>query len=719
MTMNQADLSQGKINTGHRAKQAHVYVRQSSPGQVVRHQESTDLQYQLAERAIELGWPRERIDVVDDDLGVSGTTATERPGFLRLLANIGRGQVGLVVSMEASRLARNNADWYQLLDLCAVFGTLIADSERVYDPALYSDRLLLGLSGIMSEAELHQIKRRLQTGAWNKAARGELRLALPVGLLRLQTGEVILHPDEEIQARIRLVFEKFAELKIAKAVMRYFHQHDLLLPSRPLRGPAPHEVVWHPARSSQILAILKNPAYAGAYVYGKQTKDPTRRKAGHPHSGTVRRPIDQWPIIIQDVYPAYISWETFLDNQAQLAANQSHYKADKPGVPRQGQALLQGIIRCGRCGALMRLHYSGPHSDFPVYVCDYAQSEYGASRCQEVRGLGLDAEVERLVLEALTPDQLALALAALAELAHEYAALKRQRELRLERLRYQAERARRQYDAVEPENRLVARSLESAWEGKLRALEKAQQEHDVWLNQQSLTLTSEDRQDILALGQNLPAVWNAASTTATDRKQMIRFVIRKVIVDQKRASGKVWFQINWQTGAITEREYERRVRSYAEHAQWETIAQRVRDLHSQQKFDDEIADILNKEGLRTTKQLPFNSNAIWLIRKQLGLPAVIPVSTHPLRWPDGTYSVQGAAQVLGVFPGTVYKWLKTGRLEGYQLRPGVPWKITLIPDKVASLQQYLQQAKHTRPRDANGCYGTIGETKSDGTCEEI
>jgi hypothetical protein len=368
---------------------------------------------------------------------------------------------------------------------------------------------------------------------------------------------------------------------------------------------------------------------------------------------------------------------------------------------------------------MMHLHYSGDRSDFPVYVCNYAQSEYGGVRCQEVRALGLDAEIERLVLEALKPDQLALALAALDELTHEFATLRRQRELHLERLRYEVERARRQYDAVEPENRLVARSLESAWEGKLRALEKTQQEHDTWLSHQSLTLTPEDRQAILALGQNSPAVWYAPSTTAADRKQIIRFVIREVIVDQKRARGKVWFQINWQTGATTEHEYERRVRAYAEHAQWETIAQRVRDLHSQQKLDDEIAEILNIEGLKTTKQIPFNSDAIWLIRKQLNLPAVIPVSTHPLRWPDGTYSVQGAAQVLGVFPGTVYMWLKTGRLEGSQLRPGVPWKITLTPDKIVALQQHLQQVRRARPRNADGSYGTIGETAIDGTGEEI
>lgn len=698
------ELSHDMISTEHRAKRAYVYLRQSSPGQVLRHPESTDLQYQLVDRAIELGWPRERIDVVDDDLGVSGTTVTERPGFQRLLADIGLGQVGLVLSIEASRLARNNRDWYQLLELCTVFGTLIADSERVYDPIMYTDRLLLGLSGIMSEAELHQMKRRMQAGAWNKAARGELQQALPVGLLRLRTGEVILHPDEEVQARIRLVFEKFADLKVAKAVMRYFQQHDLMLPSRPLQGPAPHEVVWHPARNSQILAILKNPAYAGAYVYGKQKKDPTRRKAGHPCSGTVHLPLDQWPVVIQNVYPAYITWETFLATQAQLASNQNHYEADKHGAPRQGQALLQGIIRCGRCGALMSLHYSGLHSEFPVYVCNYAQSEYGALRCQEVRGLGLDEQVEQLVLQALAPDQLALALAAVDELAQEYAALKRQRELHLERLQYEVERARRQYDAVEPENRLVARSLESTWEEKLRAFEKAQQDHQAWLSQQHLTLTPTDRQDILALGQDLPAIWYAPSTTSADRKQMLRFVIREVIVDQKRATGKVWFQINWQTGAVTEHWYDRRVLSYREHSQWALIEQRIRELHREHKLDDEIAQVLNTEGIRTTKQVLFNSEAVWHIRKRLGLPAVFPTGTHPLRWGDGTYSVEGAAQALGVFPGTVYKWLKTGRLEGYQLRKGTPWKITLTAEKVATMQEYLRQARDCRLRGPHGHY---------------
>lgn len=694
--MLRAEWMTEKITTSHLAKLAYVYVRQSSLGQVNRHRESTDLQYHLVEWAVQYGWPRERIQVIDEDLGKSGASATERQGFHHLIAEIGLGRVGLVLSFDASRLARNNSDWYQLLELCSVFGCLIADSERVYDPGLYTDRLLLGLSGMMSEAELHQLRRRLHTGAWNKAQRGELHQSLPVGLVRLPTGEVSFHPDEEVQARIRLVFVKFAELKVAKAVMRYCREVELLLPSRPLQGPAPHEVIWQPARSSMVLAILHNPAYAGVYVYGRQVQDPTRRRAGRPHSGIVRRPIDQWPIALHNIYPAYISWETFLANQAQLAANQNRYREERPGVPKKGQALLQGILRCGRCGALMRLRYSGPQGEFPVYECTYAYSEYGAARCQEVRGLGLDEVVEDLLLKALAPDQIDLALAALSELDQEYANLKRQRELHLERLRYEAERARRQYDAVEPENRLVARTLERRWEEALRELEKAEQAHGSWISQQQLTVTPQDRQEILALGADLPRVWNASSTTTADRKQILRLVIKEVIVDQKRTKGRVWFQINWQTGAVSEHVYTRRVLSYEKHAQHDQIQQRIRELHASQKLDDEIAAILNDEGFRTSKRGAFDNNAIWLLRKQMGLPAVKPNGPHPMRWEDGTYSVEGAAQAIEVFPGTIYKWLRTGRLEGKQLRKGTPWKITLTPEKISELQDYVRQVRRSR-----------------------
>lgn len=694
--MSNSNLLPSKATTEHRAKVAYVYVRQSSLSQVLRHSESTDLQYQLVERAVQLGWPRDRVQTIDDDLGKSATSTEHRLGFQHLIAEIGLGRVGLVVSLDASRLARNNSDWYQLLELCSLFGTLIADGESLYDPRIYSDRLLLGLSGMMSEAELHQLKLRLQMGERHKAERGELRLALPVGLFRQRSGEVILHPDEEVQARVRLVFQKFKELGTAKAVVRYLQREHLPLPSRPLRGPAPHEVIWQPARTSAVLGILKNPAYAGAYVYGRRLHDPTRCKPGRPDSGTIRLPIDKWPILLHNVYPAYISWEEFLSNQARLRSNQSRYEEDQHGMPRKGQALLQGIVICGRCGARMRLRYSGPHGEFPVYECPGGRTEYGGARCQEVRALGLDVEVERLVLEALAPDQLAVALASLEQLEQEFALLRQQWHLRQERARYDAERARRQYNTVEPENRLVARTLEREWEDKLRAAEKVEQEYQTWLQQHRLELTSTDRQEILALGADLPRVWRAPSTTPADRKEILRLVVKNVIVDQHRARGRVWFQINWQTGATSEHWYTRRVQGYADYADLEQLQQRVHELHAQQKMDDEIAAILNAEGFRTAHQQAFTGKLMWLLRKQWGLPTVNANINTPARWEDGTYSVEGAATALGVFPTTVYKWLKTGRIQGHQLAKGTPWKISLTDEQITSLRAYVQRVRRSK-----------------------
>jgi DNA invertase Pin-like site-specific DNA recombinase len=494
---------------------------------------------------MQLGWPQDRVKTIDEDLGKSGASAEHRSGFQYLMAEIGLGRVGLVLRLDSSRLARNNSDWYKLLELCSMFGTLIADSESLYDPRIYSDRLLLGLSGMMSEAELHHLRLRLHAGERHKAERGELRIALPVGLVYLHHSEVAFDPDEEVQSRLRLVFAKFKELSTARAVVRYLRKKKLLLPSRPLRGPAPHELIWQPATTSAVLRTLKNPAYAGAYAYGRHSHDPTRRKAGRPYTGIIQVPIDKWPVLLHNHYPAYIAWEEFLANQAQLEANQNHYQEDKHGVPRKGQALLQGIAICGRCSARMRLHYSGSDGNFPVYVCCYGRNEEGSRRCQEVRALGLDAEVERLLLEALAPDKIALALAALEQIEQEHALLTRQWQLRLERTRYEAERARRQFFSVEPENRLVARTLEREWELKLREVEKSEQAYEAWQRQHRLELTAADRENILALGQDLPRLWHAPTTTSADRKHILRLLIKEVILDQKRVRGKVWFQINY------------------------------------------------------------------------------------------------------------------------------------------------------------------------------
>jgi DNA invertase Pin-like site-specific DNA recombinase len=685
-----------RITTAHRAKLAYVYVRQSSAGQVRQHQESTELQYRLVDRAAGFGWPRERIAVIDDDLGKSGTSSTGRHGFQRLIAEIGLGKAGLVLSLDASRLARNNRDWHQLLELCSIFGVIIADGERLYDPGVYHDRLLLGLSGIMSEAELHQIRLRLHQGEQQKAARGALRLPLPAGLAYGDGGAIILNPDEEIQARVRLVFSLFQALLSAKAVMRELQRHGLRLPVRPLRGPAPHEVVWVDPDSARVLHILQNPAYAGAYVYGRHHQDPLRRHGGAPRGGIVRMPMEQWPVCLRDAHPGYISWEEFMANRKRLAGNVASHAAARPGAPRRGCALLQGIAVCGRCGRHMGLHYSGPNGDYPRYVCIADQAQNGSARCQEIRALPVDAEVERLLLDALAPDQIVLAVAALDQLGNETQLLEKQWALKRERARYEAERARRQYDAVEPENRLVARSLERAWEEKLRQIEATEQAHDVWRCDQGAPLRDTDRADLLALAQDLSRVWRTA--VPAERKRILRLVIRDVVLDQKREQGVVWLRISWQTGATSEHRLQRRVRAYADCATIGLLERRIRELNAAGKMDHEIAVILNTDRVMSARGVPFLHGTIHLLRKQWGIRTVKinGDDANPPRWPDGSYSIQGTAAALGITAQTVFDWLRKGRLQGRQLVKGQPWQISLSDDQITALRQQVRRTSRSK-----------------------
>lgn len=685
-----------RVTTAHRAKLAYVYVRQSSPAQVRQHQESTELQYQLVNRAADLGWPRERITVIDDDLGKSGASSTERQGFQRLIAEIGLGKAGLVLSLDASRLARNNRDWHQLLELCSIFGALIADGERLYDPGAYHDRLLLGLSGIMSEAELHQLRLRLHQGELQKAARGELRMPLPAGLARGSAGEIVLNPDEQVQARLRLVFGLFQTLQSAKAVMRELRRNDLALPVRPLQGPAPHRVVWVPADSSRVLQILKNPSYAGAYVYGRRRQDPLRRRSDSAHSATVQVPVEQWAVCLQDAHPGYIGWEEFMANLKRLASNVASHAASRPGSPRKGAALLQGIAVCGQCGRHMGLRYSGPHGDYPVYTCTADKHSDGSPLCQEVRALPVDALVEQLLLDALEPDQIALAVEAVGELQAQARQLEQQWALKRERARYEAERAQRQYDVVEPENRLVARSLERVWEERLRQLEAVEQAYEAWRREQSTALDAAERDEVLRLAQDLPRVWQSA--TPQEHKRILRLVVREVVLDQKREPGMVWLQIRWQTDAVTEHCLQRRVHSYTDCATSGVLERRICELNAAGKLDHEIAAALNAEGIMSARGVPFDHGTVYLLRKQWNIRTakINGVEPNPLRWPDGSYSVQGAADVLGITPQTVFKWLRDGRLQGHQLKKGQPWQITLRTREIRALRTQVQRSSRSK-----------------------
>lgn len=698
--MNPASVIPSKITTAHQSKFAYVYLRQSTLGQVLHHTESTIRQYALVERAVALGWPKDRVLVIDEDLGRSGASADLRSGFQQLMAEIGLARVGLVLSIEASRLARNNSDWYRLIELCSIFGVLIADAELIYDPRTYHDRLLLGLAGMMSEAELHQIKMRQDAGKRSKAARGELSQALPVGLERSRDGQVTLHPDEEIQARLRLIFDKFRELGAARAVMRYLHREGLKVPVRLLRGPSPHDAIWVAPNASNVRSILQNPAYAGAYVFGHRKIDPARRRPGVRGSGTVRLPIDSWEVCLQDVYPAYISWEEFVSNQNRLTNNKNNYYQRKQGAPRNGCALLQGIVLCGVCGCHMRSHYHG-RNDQPIYSCETEIQEYGSPRCQQVQGLAVDAEVERLVLEALKPDRIELALGALEQLEREATALERQWTLRVERARYEATRAERQYNMCEPENRLVARNLERLWEEKLRAVEGVEKEFQTWRKQHQTVFTDADRRQILALGEDLPKLWSASSTTNAERKQIIRLIVKNVVLERNRERGKIWFKISWQTGAVTEHCFKRRTGSYEEHADRDQIRSRISELNAEEKTDLEIATILTAEGFRTTRGEEINHVAVFYLRKLWGIRAnrAYEGGHNPQKWDDGTYSVQGVMAAIGVSKSAVHFWLHHGLLEGKQSAKGAPWKITLSDEQILRLREYAQEQRTARKQE--------------------
>ncbi|RWN48066.1 recombinase family protein [Mesorhizobium sp.] len=690
--------SDERLTTVRRSKFAYVYVRQSSINQVRHHQESTELQYSLVDRAVRLGWPPDRVVVIDEDLGKSGNGQVERGGFQRLIAEIGLGNAGLVVSLDASRLARNNRDWHQLLELCSLFGVIIADGERLYDPCAYHDRLLLGLSGIMSEAELHQIRIRLHQGERQKAARGELRIPLPGGLTYNRSGQIVFNPDEEVQARLRLIFDKFRELGTARRVMRYLRTHDLRVPVRPLRGPAPHELVWRDATIAHVHHILHNPAYAGAYVYGRRRINAVRQGPGSDRA-TSKVAIDDWEVCIKDAHPGYINWEEFMANQRRLANNTNRYEAGHRGAPRKGIALLQGLAVCGQCGRRMTVRYSGPDSACPVYCCLADRNQTGSSLCQEVRAPAVDELVAQTLLKALEPDQIAIAIAALDEIAEETRSLEKQWALRRERARYDAERARRQYDTVEPENRLVARTLEKAWEDKLRLVDEIEQEYHRWRDREPLVLQAQDHAALQELAENLPAIWHSETTQPEDRKRILRFIVQEVVLDQKKIRGQVAIRILWQTGATSEHQIQRRVQSYdRDYGELELVRERITQLNAAGDMDRQIAKILNEEGVRSARGKLFSYENIWLLRHRWGIPTakINGVAANPPRWPDGTYSVQGAAAAIGVTAQTIFDYLAQGLVHGRQSTKGQPWQISLSSDQIDQLQSRLQRTRRSR-----------------------
>jgi DNA invertase Pin-like site-specific DNA recombinase len=668
-----------KIGPRHLERRALVYVRQSSPQQVLEHRESAALQYGLARRARELGWPGDRVEVIDEDQGRSGSTAEGRLGFQRLLAEVGLDRVGIILGVEMSRLARSCKDWHQLLELCALFGTLLADQDGLYDPTDFNDRLLLGLKGTMSEAELHILRGRMDQGRRNKARRGELFSHPPAGYVRLPSGEMALDPDEQARAVVRLIFDQFDELGTLNAVLRYLVRHGIRLGVRSHSRERRGELEWRRPNRQTLRNLLHHPIYAGAYAYGRRPVDPRRKVPGRPATGRRVASHAQCEVLLQDRLPAYITWERYLANLRHLAENQA--RAARRGAPRGGHALLAGLLVCGRCGRRMLVAYSGPGRRL-TYRCSRGQSDYGAPPCQSLAGRGLNECVARQVLQALAPAALELSLAAADAIEAERARLGEHWRQRRERAAYEAERAARQYHAVEPENRLVARELERRWEEALAGQRDLQEAYQRFAREQPTPLGALERAAIQDLAGDIPALWGAAGTSASDRQEVVRHLVERVIVAVEGDSERVGVTVHWAGGYTSRQEILRPVARYEQAADYPRLLARVGELRAEGRPARAIADCLNREGWRPPKRrATFTAGMVRQLAGRLEQPGPRPrrertaglLGEHEWWFDD-------LARALGMPQPTLYSWIRRGWVHARQLAGGAQGRWVLWAD---------------------------------------
>jgi DNA invertase Pin-like site-specific DNA recombinase len=681
-----------KIAGVHLSRLAVVYVRQSTLQQLERHQESTRLQYGLVERAWSLGWERNQIEVIDDDLGKSGSSVEGREGFQRLLSEVALDHVGIVLGIEMSRLARSCRDWYQLLEVCGLFGTLIGDLDGVYDPTDYNDRLLLGLKGTMSEAELHVLKQRLLAGKRAKAARGELGVLVPIGYVRLPSGEVVKDPDEQAQAVVALIFEQFARCSTINGVLQYLARHHIELPCRVHSGNERGSLQWRAPSRATLSTMLHNPIYAGAYVYGRRRTDPRRQQPGRPSTGRCVVATGEWQVLLKDRLPAYISWAQFEANVRQIKANLAQVK----GTIRHGPSLLAGLVVCGRCGLRMATQYRTNGHDLR-YCCITMAAEYAQPPCQSLVGRILDEWVGQQVLAALEPAALDVSLKAIEDVEAERARLHRHWQQRLERARYEAERAQRQYDAIEPENRLVARTLECQWEAALQAQVQLQAEYARFEARQPATLDDAERQAIRRLATDIPALWHAPTTTSADRQAIIRQLVDRVVVTVQGKSELIDVQLHWVGGHVTGARLIRPVAHLDQLSYYPRLLERVAVLHAEHQTLTAIANRLNAEGWRPAKRRQtFNKNMVQTLLVAQGLRSARRCDRDKIEDRKANeWTIAELAQLLPLPQSTLFSWLRRGWLQGRRVAQTAHgmWLIQADDAELARLR-----ALRSRPR---------------------
>jgi DNA invertase Pin-like site-specific DNA recombinase len=643
-----------KVRTSHLKRNAYIYVRQSTLRQVFENTESTKRQYGLRQRAIALGWPEDRIIVIDSDLGQSGASSVDREGFQRLVAEVGVGRAGIVLGLEVSRLARNSTDWHRLLEICAITETLFGDEDGVYDPAHFNDRLLLGLKGTMSEAELHVLRARLQGGILNKARRGELGMRPPVGLVYNPQGVLVLDPDQQVQHCLRWLFETFRRTGSATATARTARQQGLAFPHQCCRGPHKGKVLWASLDHSQVLRILHNPRYAGAFVYGR-----THSRKNIDGGSTIERVArDQWDTLIPGANVGYISWEEYEHNQKRLHDSAQAVGADRrKGPPREGPALLQGLVICGRCGHRMTIRYHSRNGQLcPEYLCQRDGIEHAEPICQRIPGVGIDQAIGALLVDAVNPMILEVSLAVQNELQSRADEADRLRRMHVTRVQYEADLAQRRYMRVDPDNRLVADSLEADWNNKLRALTEAQQEYEQRCKQDGQILTQEQRASILALASDFPRLWSDESTPDRERKRMIRLLLEDVTLDRDQ---QITMRIRFKAGAQKTLVLPLPLANWQKSVTPSLVVKQIDQLLDHHT-NSQIAAILNAQGTLSGAGKPFHAQMVGRIQRTYGL-----TSRYDRLRQAGMLTLQEAADAFQVSPIRLKIWLAHGLVHGH------------------------------------------------------
>jgi DNA invertase Pin-like site-specific DNA recombinase len=679
-----------KLTPQHLQKTAYIYIRQSSMGQVRHHRESTERQYALKNKALALGWKESQIRVLDGDLGRSGTSMIDRADFKTIVTEVSLGKAGAVLALEASRLARSNADWHRLIEICGITGALIVDEDGCYDPADFNDGLLLGLKGTMAQAELHFIRARLQGGKLNKARKGELRFPLPVGYVFDEAGRIIKDPDVQVRGAMELVFTAFAQTGSAYGVVQRFADDKLLFPKRSYGGAWDGQLRWGRLTDSRVLAVLRNPSYAGVYAFGRYRCVKEILADGAVRSRIARLPRDQWLVEIQDHHEGYITWEQQLKNLDLIERNRTNpQEAILSGPAREGLALLQGLLICGCCGRRLTPRYQGNGGIYPVYECNWRKRE-GLSKtsCLTVQSGYLDRAVETRVLDVVNHEQIDLALEAYGILQQREQQISGQWKLRLQRAEYEAQLAQKQYDQVDPENRLVASTLEHRWNDALVELENVKQQI-ADLSREQNVVTSYQRDQLLALAGDLPRLWHAPTTSAKNKKRILQLLLQDITVEKPERFRAV-LHIRWQGGLCEDLTVELPRPSADRWRHSETLVNKVREL-AQRYSDEEIAMQLNAEKLTSAKGNRFTRSSVSWIRHKHRIPPAQKKNPNEL-------TVHEVAQRFGVSHNVVYYWIERQIIPARRLNQGSPYWITIDRPKAEELEKWVGDSSRIKPQ---------------------